>query len=251
MRREHTVQGWHIGFAAQYAAQTLRGQGFALQEVSAGSGHWAVRARRGDGGPVVTVTGARSLGVEHHRIEVQLGPVAVELRVRPELMGEWMDKAFGITVDTEVGDAEFDPSFVVSCAPSGAAPKVLVPHARAGLLYLASRVQAPTLSVLREGALSLGWQGPCDASRLQCAVETALEVAAAAQALVEGVSDGAVAGPFRAASVGDRAVDPAARERDRRRFAAGARRFVTVVTSAMLLGAGIVAGVLSGGISGP
>ena len=79
-------------------------------------------------------------------------------------------------------------------------------------------------------------------------MEATQEVAAAVAGLFEGVADDGVAGPFRAASVGGRAVDPGARERDRRRFAAGTRRFVTLVTSAAMLGAGVVAGVLSGAL---
>jgi hypothetical protein len=247
MSSEHTGQGWHIGFAAQYAAQTLQATGFAVREGAPVAGQWSVQAQRG-AGPTLVVSGGRKLGVEHHRVEARLGPVAVELQVRPELVGEWMDKALGITVDTEVGDAAFDHRFVVCCAPSGAAPQVLPPRVRAALRAMAARVEAPTLSVGRDGALSLAWHGPCDAALLQCAVEATQEVAAAVAGLFEGVADDGVAGPFRAASVGGRAVDPGARERDRRRFAAGTRRFVTLVTSAAMLGAGVVAGVLSGAL---
>ena len=103
MSSEHTGQGWHIGFAAQYAAQTLQATGFAVREGAPVAGQWSVQAQRG-AGPTLVVSGGRKLGVEHHRVEAHLGPVAVELLVRPELVGEWMDKALGITVDTEVGE---------------------------------------------------------------------------------------------------------------------------------------------------
>ncbi len=238
--------GWHIGFAARYAAETLAWAGYSVTEAPAAPGDWSLLARRPNARHALRVAGSKRLGALGYSVETHLDPVAVELSVRPELVGEWVDKVLGITVDTEVGDPGFDRQFVVGCAPSEAAPTLLSATVRQGLRTLAGCVATPTLTLRRDGWLRLEWEGSCGPTSLGAALEVVGEVASAAEGLFEGVAEGTVHGPFRAGSGGHRAIDPQVRERDRLRLAAGTRRFVTLVTTAAVVAGGVVAGVIAG-----
>jgi len=244
MKQDAREAGWHIGFAGKFAAETLSQAGFTITANMVRGGDWWVDAQHPDARLALRVTGVQRLGVVQFAVETLLEPVAVEMQVRPALVGEWVDKALGITVDTDVGDAEFDRRFVVGCAPAEAAPMLLPARARHALQGLADRVDAPVLTLLRDGTLRLGWQGTCGASTLTAALEVVQEVAGAAASLFEGVNEDMAQGPFRAGSWGRRAIDPSARERDHRRLVATTRRFVGLVTGAAVVAAGVVASVL-------
>lgn len=170
--------------------------------------------------------------------------VAVELSVRPELAGERIDKALGMTVDHEVGDPDFDPKFVIESAPMELARVLLSNTVRRALLALPQGDDYPRLT-LREGELTVSWRG-------EASEDAVAQVFDAATVVHEKVSELREAGPvvddaspFRVGAV-DRSVNPSARERARRLVRAAHRRATMVLSTAGIVTAAALAAALLG-----
>lgn len=168
--------------------------------------------------------------------------VPVELTVRPELVGEGLDKLLGMTVDQLVGDPDFDRAFVVASAPRSVASSLLQATVREKLSALPRSDEGPALS-LQNGEVVLRWLGEPDSDHLALGVDVVEAVRELHRQFVEG--DGSFGlGPFRQGAAGDRAVDPAARATAWQRFAVARRRTRTVLAATALAGVGFLAAVI-------
>ncbi len=168
--------------------------------------------------------------------------VPVELTLRPELVGEGLDKLLGMTVDQLVGDAEFDRMFVIASAPRSIATSLLQASVREKIAALPRSAEGPMLT-LKDGEISLRWVATPDSDHLTLGVEIVDSVRQFCQQFVEG--DGTFgAGPFRQAAAGDRAIDPEARASAWQRFAVARQRTRAVLTAATLAGVGFLAAVI-------
>ncbi len=198
------------------------------------------------GGVTVTVrvTGVGSRAVRTTAL-VEAAGAPVELSLRPELAGERLDKALGMTVDVEVGDAAFDARFVVEAAPAEAARKVLPPAARGALLAFPMDDESPRVR-LGEGMASVTWAREPDPALLQHALTALGAIVEEARALHEGLRDVAPGHAFRQDAGDARKVDPREREAARSKLRGAKARAVVVIGSAVAAGVGFLATVILG-----
>ncbi len=202
----------HQGFAVDDDPSGLR-DGEAVLRASRDGVSWEVRLVDARVGPPATEVGCRAAGVP------------VELAVRPELLGEGLDKLLGTTVDERVGDEGFDATFVVAAAPPGIAATLLGPDVRDALVMMPRTDDGPSLA-LSDGRITLRWRAHPGVADLRRALGIVTSLRVVHAGLVEGVSYGA--GPFRAVGAGELTVDPSARASAWRRIARARRRTVVL-----------------------
>jgi hypothetical protein len=178
-------------------------------------------------------------------VTLQAAGTPVELSLRPELPGERLDKALGMTVDVEVGDRDFDARFVVEAAPVEAARKVLPPSVRGALLAFPHDDDSPRLR-LGDGRASLSWSREPDPTLLLHALTALAELVDEARSLHEGLRDVGAGHAFRQDGGDAQKVDPREREAARSRFKGAKARAVVVIGSAVAAGLGFIATVILG-----
>lgn len=171
--------------------------------------------------------------------------VPVELVLRPELAGEGLDKALGMTVDAEVGDAAFDARFVVEAAPIEAARQLLVAPVRRALMAIPIDHEFPRVE-LSEGATSITWGREPDPVMLAHALEALEQLRQRACELREGSRELAPGAVFRQGAGTEQTVDPQEREVARSRVRSAKARVVVVIGSAAMAGIGFIASVILG-----
>jgi hypothetical protein len=169
----------------------------------------------------------------------------VELTLRPELAGERLDKALGMTVDAEVGDRVFDDRFVIESAPVEAARKVLTAPVREALLAFPLDDDSPRVR-LGEGIASIAWGREPDPSLLQHALGALVALRDEARALHEGLREVSKGMVFRQDGGDAQKVDPREREAARSKLRSAKARAVVVIGSAVAAGIGFLATVILG-----
>ncbi len=169
--------------------------------------------------------------------------IPVELKLRPELAGEGIDKVLGMTVDAEVGDAAFDARFVVEAAPHEAARQLLIAPVRAALLAMPSDHAFPIVG-LRDGLAAITWAREPDPVTLTNALEALEQIRVRASELHEGMRGLTTGAVFRQGSGGEQTVDPGEREAARTRFKSARARAVVFIGSAVATGIGFLASVI-------
>lgn len=198
------------------------------------------------GGVTVTVrvagVGSRAVRTS---VAIEAAGIPVELSLRPELAGERLDKALGMTVDAEVGDRDFDARFVIESAPVEAARKVLAPVVRGALMAFPIDDESPRVR-LGEGAASVTWGREPDPALLQHALTALVALREEARALHEGLRDVAVGHAFRQDGGDAQKVDPREREAARSKLRGAKARAAVVVGSAIAAGIGFLATVILG-----
>ncbi|MBL8605114.1 MAG: hypothetical protein JNK72_24505 [Myxococcales bacterium] len=223
-------------------SQSLASLGYTVDRCDEQPRRLDVLAHRGRRWLSMTVT--RGLFSTQVTVALEGDPSVVELTVRPELVGESLDKLFGVTVDTNVGDVDFDGRFVVASAPADAATKLLPARVRAALRALPAGDGGPVLRVA-DSVVSLRYEGPADVGTLLGVLGAVEATADAADALYEGTREAVDHGAFRSTAALDRAVDPRAREADRRALRRTRLKFASLVGGTLGV-AGLVLEVLSG-----
>jgi hypothetical protein len=172
-----------------------------------------------------------------------------ELKLRPELAGESIDKILGMTVDVEVGDKNFDARFVIEAAPPAAARQVLDAAAREALSRIPITDDSPAV-VVQNGEISITWRGAPDPVRVEAALQAARAMHTNATNLREGLGESQSHGPFRQGGAIERVVDPFAREAARTRLRKARARVAMVIGTATLTGVGFLATVILGRVIG-
>ncbi len=197
------------------------------------------------GAPVsLSIEGAGSRRVRA-TLSTPLAGVPVELSLRPELAGESVDKALGMTVDVEVGDRVFDARFVVEAAPVSTARQLLVRGVREALLAIPTDHAFPLVNVGRDGA-SITLAREPDPMMLQHALDALALIRQRAVELHEGVAGVGEGAVFREVSDTSQRVDPSQREAARSKLRRARARAVVVLTSAAAAGIGFLATVILG-----
>jgi hypothetical protein len=169
--------------------------------------------------------------------------VVIDLSVRPELSGERIDKALGMTVDIEVGDAVFDQRFVVEACPAEVVPVVLTRRARAAMMAVRCDHEYPKIEV-RQGTASFVWGALPDPATLQHALSTLVAIREEICALREGTRTLTAGHAFRHVEAGAETVDPSERDSARTRLRRARTRVAMVLGSAVVTGVGFLATVI-------
>lgn len=169
----------------------------------------------------------------------------VELTLRPELTGERLDKALGMTIDTEVGDRSFDARFVIESAPAEAARRLLAPEVRNALLAFPEDDRSPKVC-LRAGMASVRWHHEPDPLLLQHALTALTVLVDNARSLHEGVRDETTRHAFRRDGDEAHKIDPHAREAARMKLKTARARTIVLIGSAIATGIGFLATVILG-----
>lgn len=174
--------------------------------------------------------------------------VPVELVLRPELAGEGLDKALGMTVDVEVGDAEFDARFVVEAAPVESARQLLVAPVRRALMAIPVDHEFPRLGIC-EGAASITWGREPDPVMLAHALEALEQVRLRACELREGSRELVPGAVFRQGAGTDQTVDPQEREVALSQVRGAKVRTLVVIGSAAMAAFGFIVSVIVGRVA--
>lgn len=173
--------------------------------------------------------------------------VAVELTVRPELPGEWIDKLLGITLDVRVGDRDFDAAFVVEAVSERVARKVLGSVIRAGLMKLPEEHGGPVLRLF-DGKIIVGY-GAEPGESFGAALEVIERVHEVYATLHEAPGEVENVGAFRTAGQGEAGVDPVSVAMGREKLRQARRRARAVAFGAIAVGAGIILSALLGRVA--
>lgn len=236
------VNRW--SFHIDAVARALHQSGLAVTALPAGlTDRRAVFEASGEDCLVTVTLRDERTGPPSVEVTCRVVGVPVELTLRPELVGEGIDKLMGMTVDQLVGDADFDRDFVIASAPRSIAASLLTTTVREQLTALPRSSEGPSLT-MKDGAITLRWWAEPLVDHVVAGLSVVSTLREVHRQMVEG--DGAFGGgPFRQGAAGDRAVDPTARATAWQRFAAARRRTAAVLTAATVAGVGFLAAVIT------